>query len=70
MKKIAKKLSLSRETIRALGLGGARVVGGIAVPPTQYLGCPTFWDCDGKIASATCGSLNSNCDPNACMLQG
>lgn len=55
MKKTNRKLSLSRETVRALdhrGLGRAN--GGIVVPPTYYLTC----GCNGtaNCVSGGCGT--------------
>lgn len=66
MKKIAKKLSLSREIVRPL----QHVVGGIGLAPTQYLGCPTFLGCpDGGGGSIQRGTVNSLCVDGDCTLQ-
>ncbi|HTJ47080.1 MAG TPA: hypothetical protein VL463_33490 [Kofleriaceae bacterium] len=67
MKKIAKKLSLAREIVRPL----QHVVGGIGIPATQYLGCPTFYTCppEGGGGSAGCGTMVSKCVDNYCTLQ-
>lgn len=60
MKKITKKLSLSRELVRPL----QRVVGGLGIAPTNYLGCASFYGCvSGDCANDTAGSA---CDNRQC----
>jgi len=57
MKKIAKKLSLAREIVRPL----QHVVGGITVPYTQYLGCPSFLGGCGDGGEGPSAGENRNC---------
>ena len=60
MKKIAKKLSLSREIVRPL----QHVVGGITVTYTQYIQCLSLF---GRCATGDCNeTAGSACDNRQC----